>query len=135
MKLRKKMSKIMLIATLLVGLTLVVMASVGAADSSTADEKSNDANSDYNPLIIGSLLVLVIISLVSIYMRFDKAEPIPTETRVEPVFEPVFENYDREAWSSSTGTWSKVNDSWGALPQQAGRVYGSLDEQYEKLYK
>ncbi|MCK5561121.1 MAG: hypothetical protein KAJ51_11025 [Thermoplasmata archaeon] len=63
-----------------------------------------------------------------------EVEPRRTETRVRPLFDTVYENYDYEGWCSSDSNWSNVNDSWDSTGYESGPVYGSVEQQSHSLY-
>jgi hypothetical protein len=146
MKARKILTMILLLTTLLIAVGIIVMHSVEASNSSGEEgEHNNDHNlenkndsKEYklnnNSLLIGALIIIIIITLVGIYMQIGKVEPVSTETRVRPLFDPVYENYDHEGWCSSDSNWSKVNDSWESTGYEPGPEYGSVEQQYHSLY-
>jgi hypothetical protein len=138
-----------ILATLFIAIGIVIVHSVAASTEGDDERKSNDGidnpaanqNSDEknkledNFVAIGLLIIIVVVALIGVYFNVRKTGPLPTEERVAPLFEPVFENYDHAAWSDSDSTWSKVNTEWESnTNDDQGQNYGSYDQQYDSLY-
>lgn len=148
MKPGKILSMIILVACILMAVSVAVMHTVEASTSSGResansidDDKSEDGagseandNLENNLVFIVLPIIIVIVVLVGVYLNTQKVEPLGTETRVEPLSEPIYENYDYNSWGSSEGNWSRINDSWDSRVDEPGREYGSMEQQYQTLY-
>ena len=149
MKMRKLMSMIMLITAAFLAVSVVVMHSVEASnpgdgevtkntdDDLNIDRDTNENNNlEISYLLLGLIITTIIFAIIGIFLNLKKVTPEPpllTGQVHAPMFEPVFENYDHVAWVSSDSNWSMINDAWDS-PDEEGKEYGSMDEQYRSLY-